>query len=144
MRYHRQGFELPIDVSAAELAELTIPALVDRFNTIHRRLYGFGLEGGVEVVNLRALARGRVPAPKIPSHEPGSPDSAAAQRGTHPVWARAERRDVPVYARAELRAGMCVAGYAIIEQYDATTVVLPGHVATVDPWLNLLIRPEAL
>jgi N-methylhydantoinase A len=144
MRYHRQGFELPIDVSAAELAELTIPALVDRFNTIHRRLYGFGLEGGVEVVNLRALARGRVPAPKIPSHEPGSPDPAAAQRGTHPVWARAERRDVPVYARAELRAGMCVAGYAIIEQYDATTVVLPGHVATVDPWLNLLIRPEAL
>jgi len=28
------------------------------------------------------------------------------------------------------------------EQYDATTVVLPGHVAVVDPWMNLLIRPE--
>ena len=86
---------------------------------------------------------GRVPAPKIPSHEPGPPDPAAAQRGVHTVWAHGERRDVPVYARAELTAGMRVAGYAVIEQYDATTVVLPGHRATVDPWLNLLIAPEA-
>jgi N-methylhydantoinase A len=142
MRYHRQGFELPIEVSAGELAELTIPALIDRFNSVHRRLYGFGLEGGVEIVNLRALARGRVPMPEIPSHEPGAPDPAPAQHGAHGVWARGERREVPVYARAELAAGMRIAGYAIIEQYDATTVVLPGHIATVDPWLNLQIRPE--
>jgi N-methylhydantoinase A/oxoprolinase/acetone carboxylase beta subunit len=37
---------------------------------------------------------------------------------------------------------MALDGYAIVEQYDATTVVLPGHTAVVDPWLNLLIRPE--
>jgi N-methylhydantoinase A len=48
---------------------------------------------------------------------------------------------VPVYERSELRAGMEIGGYAIVEQYDATTVVLPGHLATVDPWLNLIIQP---
>jgi N-methylhydantoinase A/oxoprolinase/acetone carboxylase beta subunit len=37
---------------------------------------------------------------------------------------------------------MVLPGYAIVEQYDSTTVVLPGHVATVDPYLQLLIRPE--
>ena len=37
---------------------------------------------------------------------------------------------------------MAIEGYAIVEQYDATTVVLPGHRAVVDPWMNLLIRPE--
>ena len=37
---------------------------------------------------------------------------------------------------------MTIDGYAIVEQYDATTVVLPGHHAVVDPWMNLLIRPE--
>ncbi len=37
---------------------------------------------------------------------------------------------------------MRIPGYAIVEQYDATTVVLPGSVATVDPWLNLAIEPE--
>ena len=41
-----------------------------------------------------------------------------------------------------VRAGDRVEGPAIVEQYDATTVVLPGHHALVDPWMNLLIRPE--
>ena len=48
---------------------------------------------------------------------------------------------MPTFERSELRAGMRIPGYAIVEQYDATTVVLPGHVAHVDPYLNLLIEP---
>ena len=50
---------------------------------------------------------------------------------------------MPTFERSELSAGMRIPGYAIVEQYDATTVVLPGHVARVDPYLNLLIEPEA-
>jgi N-methylhydantoinase A len=41
-----------------------------------------------------------------------------------------------------LKAGMEIKGKAIVRQYDATTVILPGHVAKVDPWLNLLIDVE--
>ncbi len=37
---------------------------------------------------------------------------------------------------------MAIDGHAIVEQYDATTVVLPGHRAVVDAWMNLLIRPR--
>jgi N-methylhydantoinase A len=51
---------------------------------------------------------------------------------------------VPTYARDALAPGMAIEGYAIVEQYDATTVVLPGHRATVDPWMNLLIRREEI
>jgi N-methylhydantoinase A len=58
------------------------------------------------------------------------------------VHTEGQHREVPTYDRAQLRPGMELRGYAIVEQYDATTVVLPGHVATVDPYLNLLIRPE--
>ena len=29
---------------------------------------------------------------------------------------------------------MAIEGHAIVEQYDATTVVLPGHRAVVDPY----------
>ena len=32
-------------------------------------------------------------------------------------------------------------GFAIVTQYDATTVVLPGHVASVDRRENLIIAP---
>jgi hypothetical protein len=45
-------------------------------------------------------------------------------------------------ARAALEPGMAIDGYAIVEQYDATTVILPHHRAVVDPWMNLLIWPE--
>jgi N-methylhydantoinase A len=143
MRYRRQGFELPIELGSDELASLSIDGLVERFNQVHHRLYGFGLEGGAEIVNLRAIARGRVPVPEIPAHEVGPNDPSRARRGTQRVWAGGAEHDVPTYERSELTAGMLIPGYAIVEQYDATTVVLPGHVARVDPYLNLLIEPEA-
>jgi N-methylhydantoinase A len=143
MRYRRQGFELPIELGAEELSGLSIDGLVERFNQVHHRLYGFGLEGGAEIVNLRAIARGRVPVPEIPAHEVGGDDPSRARRGTQRVWSGGAELEVPTYERAELTTGMRIPGYAIVEQYDATTVVLPGHVARVDPYLNLLIEPEA-
>jgi N-methylhydantoinase A len=142
MRYRRQGFELPIEVASDELGTLSRDALVGRFNQVHRRLYGFGLEGGAEIVNLRAVGRGSVPVPEIPAHEPGSSDPSPARKGSQRVWTRDGEHDAPTYERGELTAGMRIPGYAIIEQYDATTVVLPGHVAEVDPYLNLIIEPE--
>jgi N-methylhydantoinase A len=144
MRYRRQGFELPIELGSDELGNLSIEGLVDRFNQVHRRLYGFGLEGGAEIVNLRAIARGRVPVPEIPAHDLGPEDPSSARRGIQRVWAGGEEHEVPTFERSELTAGMRIAGYAIVEQYDATTVVLPGHVARVDPYLNLLIEPEGV
>jgi N-methylhydantoinase A len=143
MRYQRQGFEIPIDIAAGELSDLTIPALTERFDAVHHRLYGFGLAGGAELVSLRAVARGGSRSPQIPSHDPGPADPSSAQHGTHTVWAGGSAQEVPTYARDQLQAGMRIPGYAIVEQYDATTIVLPGHVATVDHHLNLLIAPEA-
>ena len=119
-----------------------MPELAERFSALHHGLYGFDLEGGAEFVNLRAVARGRVPLPQIPVYDPGPSDPAPAQAGTHTVWQGGRPREVPTFERAELRTGMRIPGYAIVEQYDATTVVLPGSVATVDPWLNLAIEPE--
>ena len=46
----------------------------------------------------------------------------------------------PVYDRAKLQAGNRVDGPAIIEQMDATTLVLPGMVARVEPYLNLVLE----
>jgi N-methylhydantoinase A len=142
MRYHRQGFEIPIELSAEELGSLSMDALAERFGQVHHQYYGFGLEGGAEVVNLRAVAAGTVPVPEVEPEESGPTDPSPAQRGTQTVHTDGQHREVPSYNRAELRAGMVLQGYAIVEQYDSTTVVLPGHVATVDPWHQLLIRPE--
>jgi N-methylhydantoinase A len=141
MRYHRQGFEIPIDLPASELADLDIPRLAGRFGTEHRRLYGFELDGGAELVNLRVVARGQLPVPTSTVREAGPPDPRDAQSGTQTVWASDVQQHVPVYERSQLAPGMRIDGHAIVEQYDATTVVLPGHIAIVDGWLNLIIEP---
>ena len=85
--------------------------------------------------------RGRDEEQRHLGHILGPPDASGARTGTHPVWDGAAYRDVATYDRARLAPGMVVEGPAVVEQYDATTVVLPGHRAVVDPWLNLLIRP---
>ena len=46
-----------------------------------------------------------------------------------------------VYDRARLRAGDVVTGPAIVTEMDSTTLVLPGHVATVHASGSLLITP---
>ena len=94
------------------------------------------------VTLIEANFAGSVPVPEIPAHEPGPSDPSLARKGSQRVWSLAGEHDVPTFERDELTAGMRIAGYAIIEQYDATTVILPDHVAEVDPYLNLLIEPE--
>ena len=142
MRYARQGYEIPVELDGVELAALDLPALERSFGEAHRLLYGFVLEGGAEIVNLRVVATGRVPLPEVAARDEGAADASSAQTGTQPVWTPAGVVDVPTYARTALAPGMAFSGYAIVEQYDATTVVLPGHRAVVDPWMNLLIWPE--
>jgi len=48
--------------------------------------------------------------------------------------------DTPIYDRAKLSAGQKVAGPAIIDQFDSTTVLHPGDELTVDSALNMLIQ----
>ena len=142
MRYARQGYEIPVELGSAEVELLDLTALEQRFGEEHRRLYGFVLDGGAEIVNLRVLATGRVPQPRAERHDLGDPNPASAQTGVQSVWRPDGFVEVPTYDRAQLTAGMTISGYAIVEQYDATTVVLPDHRASVDPWMNLIIAPE--
>jgi N-methylhydantoinase A len=46
----------------------------------------------------------------------------------------------PVYDRERLGPGHRIAGPAVIEQMDATTVLLPGQTAVVDGLLNLIVE----
>jgi N-methylhydantoinase A len=58
------------------------------------------------------------------------------------VWLAEVGRAVPccVYDRARLGPGHRLAGPALVDQMDATTLLLPGQSAVVDPFLNLLVE----
>ena len=50
--------------------------------------------------------------------------------------------DTAVFERAALATGAAFAGPAIVEQFDATTLVPPGWRAKVDPYRNLVLERE--
>ena len=111
MRYERQGFEIPVELESGELAELDLERLAGRFAERHHQLYGFDLEGGAEIVCLRAVAWGGVPALELSPEDPGPADPAPAQRGTQTVRAAsgATRGRRPTSVRSCTRGWSCPA-----------------------------------
>jgi N-methylhydantoinase A len=140
VRYHGQGFEIPVEVTDPDGDALG--TLAAAFDAEHERLFSFLLAADHELVNARATVSG--PRPQVAAtHLPeGDGDPAAALVDTHPVHVSGEWVDARVYDRTKLRAGDVVSGPAIVTEMDSTTLVLPGHAATVHPSGSLLIRPE--
>ena len=67
MRYYRQGYEIPIEITPQRQSESGTELLAEHFNEIHEQFYGFRMEGTLcEIVNLRVVGVGRVPKPHLP------------------------------------------------------------------------------
>jgi N-methylhydantoinase A len=143
MRYHRQGYEIPVAIDPAEARD-GLAELAERFNRLHEQLYGFRMPGTEsEIVNLRAIGFGSVPKPELPTGEAGSDDASAAVVETHEIVVEGERVAATIYDRARLRPGARIAGPAVVTEFDSTTLVLPGYEARVDTSFNILITPTA-
>jgi N-methylhydantoinase A len=143
MRYHRQGYEIPVALEPDEIRADGLSDLEERFNRLHEQLYGFRMPGtACEIVNLRAVGFGAVPNPELPVGEAGSADASGAVVDEHDVVFDGERVPTKIYDRAKLEPGATFEGPAIVTEFDSTTVVLPGHRAAVDVNYNLLITPD--
>jgi N-methylhydantoinase A len=137
LRYRHQGFELTVPWPERDLG---VAPLVARFHERHRQLYTYALaDAPVEIVTLRVAAAGRVRRFTLPSLERrAAARTRPPRRRVH--FAGAGWTACPCVDRERLGAGAVVAGPAIVEQLDTTTVVPPGHRATVDGVGNLVIR----
>jgi N-methylhydantoinase A len=98
----------------------------------------------VQLVTFRVEAAGLVRKAEFQPQPDHGPDASAALSGRRDVWLPEAGGFVPcpVYDREGLRAGNHVAGPAVVEQMDTTTIVLPGMVARVDAYLNLIVEAE--
>ncbi len=143
MRYHRQGYEIPVAISPEEVKG-GLAELEERFNVLHEQLYGFRMPGTqCEIVNLRAIGSGAVPKPELPVGAPGGDDASGAVSEEHEIVFKGERLPTKIYDRAKLAPGNRFDGPAIVTEFDSTTVVLPGYAAEVDVNFNILINPKA-
>ncbi|NYF33966.1 hydantoinase/oxoprolinase family protein [Sphingopyxis sp. JAI108] len=140
IRYAGQAFEVPMDVTLADLAIGGITAITARFDEEHHRLFTFNMEAEHEIVNLRAVALGQtldLPAAELPK---GDGDPSAAKIRDHHLWMDGAMREAAIYDRAKLRQGDRIAGPAIVTEMDSTTLIETGCIATVDAVGNILIN----
>ena len=99
-------------------------------------------EEPVEIVSYRVRGIGRLPPVELPKFEPVGTPLADAQRRARRVRFDGETLDCPVYQRERLDVGSSIAGPAILDQLDCTTVICPGQLARVDEWKNLVVTQE--
>ena len=143
MRYAGQNYEISVPLPPGPVTRATIDGLAAGFAAAHQRLYGFVAEDEpVQLVTFRAEATGIVRKADIRPTDNAGPDPCAAEIGRRDIWLHEPRGFVScrLYDREKLFSGNRIEGPAIVEQMDATTLIVPGATATVDPYLNLLLE----
>ena len=92
-------------------------------------------------MSLRLTAVGRIAKPPLRRLEPGETPAPKERREVYFAEAGGYV-DCPIYDRYALPARARVAGPAVIEEFDSTTVLHPGYEVGVDTHGNLLIEKE--
>ena len=147
LRYARQAFELTVPLNGDARAPTAIARMESAFHEEHLRTYGHKSEGApVEMVNIRI----RMTAPSNAAETIDLPrllathaDGDDARPRSRMAWfgPDAGAVDTPVVGRRDLAASPR-AGPLIVEEYDATCIVLPGYSARVDANANIDIRVD--
>ncbi len=143
MRYAGQNYELAVPLPDGPIDAATLDGLARGFADAHQRMYGFVAEGEpVQLVTFRVEATGLVRKATLRRELAAGADASGAIRAHRDVWLAEEGGNVrcPVYDRARLRSGNRFVGPAVVEQMDATTLVLPGMSARVDAFANLVLE----
>jgi N-methylhydantoinase A len=145
LRYTGQGYELrtPLDGLFVErLTEDSLAAARARFDERHAQIHGHAAkERPVEIVSYRLRLR-----VAVPKYEPRPEAGAAARAATEAT--KGERKmsingilvTAALYERDRLDVGATITGPAIVEQFDATTVIPSGWRGRVDGYRNLILE----
>ena len=144
MRYVGQSYELEVPLGRGAVEGRSIAAAERAFRDRYREVYGHGsLEEVVEFVNLRVLLSGPPMTPPVFARVPADRPAPAAfpPAAVRPAFFGRPHgwRDTALHDRAALAVGAEIEGPAIVTQADTTTVVYPGHRATVDDAGNLVV-----
>ena len=145
LRYHGQGFEIPItvDISKFDGKGAGLKSLSDAFDAEHERLFSFLLKNEHELVTVRATASAPRPDVASPTLPEGGTDPSAAFTFESDVWIDGASTMAKVYDRTKLLANNVITGPAIVTEMDSTTLILSDHAATVHASGSLLIRPTS-
>ena len=137
MRLVGQMHEINVPLPDGPITPASFAAISAAFAEVYTARYTSLYAGAtIEAISFRVRCRG--PLPALALAEPKSDDGThAARKGARPAWFDGAFVDAAVYDRYRLAAGDAIAGPAIVEEREATTVVPPGDHLTVDATGNL-------
>ena len=141
MRYVGQGYDVEAQISSTMLADRDPVAIRDAFEAAYETQFGrVERDMAVEIVSWRVTVSG--PRPEIDlAAARQTPINGSAEKGRRQVYFGPDTgfAEVPVYDRYRLTVGDAIAGPAIFEERESTTVAPPGAAVRVDSALNLVI-----
>jgi N-methylhydantoinase A len=152
LRYAGQGYELrtPLDgLYEGGITAATLAAARARFDDRHAQIHGHAAKDRpVEVVSYRLRLRVIVPkyeprAEELSASSAASGPAAGAHKGERMAYFEAATAvAAALYERDRLDVGAMLSGPAIIEQFDATTVIPPGWRCLIDRYRNLVLSRQ--
>jgi len=142
IRYTGQAFQLSLGISIDDLKKNSLSILTDEFDRQHEQLFTFAHGKDHEIVMLRAVveAQNEEMADLDINSSNSSVDDAKIQDSQ--FYYEGKWHDAALFERNKIGVNSTIPGPSIIQEMDSTTVILPGHSATVDKIGNLLINPN--
>jgi N-methylhydantoinase A len=142
MRYLSQRYEVNVELPAGRLTPGLLDDLHDAFYSAYRQHYGREIrEVPVETVSWRLTVSGPPPQLEVAWPTQKGAGGTPTAKGRRPVvFAGSDNQvDCPVYERSLLMAGTSIAGPAVIEDHESTSVLPPGTNVKVDDMRMLVI-----
>jgi 5-oxoprolinase (ATP-hydrolysing)/N-methylhydantoinase A len=131
MRLFGQLHEINVALPQDRIDAVALARLRADFARAYAGRYTAVYEGvPIQLVSIRVRCLG--PEPKLAITPAAPSDGAASRKGARRAFFDGDFIETPVYDRYALREGMQIAGPAIVEEREATTVVAPGDRLTVD------------
>ncbi len=144
MRYQGQNFELTIPLPKNQLSENDLTVMIESFYEAHERNYGyFNSTEPTQLITYRVEALGERPKINLSPRQITASNSQVQVRDSRQVYFGQDLGGwitCDIYWRDDLSPGNKISGPAMIEQMDTTTIILPGHSAEIDEYLNLIIN----
>lgn len=149
LRYVNQAYEItvtlperPAGAGSALLSGEELEHLQQEFHRAHEQLYSWSSPGlPVELVNLGVSAYGRLARLRLaPRESPAA--GVSSSRGSRKAYFGPKHGlcETPIHDFDALASGQSITGPAVIEQRFSTVLVLPGHVARMDAYGNILME----
>jgi N-methylhydantoinase A len=120
-------------------ANWSVERITAAFNDAYKTEFGNTLAAiPVVIINVRTTVEGK--RARAERHSNGAAAAQAPKAHAHRPVHFGKWIDTPIFRRPDLKPGMTVAGPAIVEQSDTTTVVEPGMTLRVDRFSNLIVE----